>query len=382
MQFSLLKGLTKPKEIVQRAVDSGKLSHALLLMGPEGNGKLAFANAIAAYLNCTNPQEGDSCGVCPDCIKIGKLIHPDVHWIFPSITLTDKSLSPSAEVIHEFRPRFIENPWFELEDWSKVLAAENKQLLITIPEIRLLKQKMTLKAFEGKFKVVIIWHAEKLNKEASNSFLKLLEEPPANTILIMTATDASDLLPTIRSRCQTLLMNRISPTDIADYLQEKYNLEKEQSLQIALMADGSIRKAQVLAEKDTQAVSEKFPVWMRLCYDVRYDEIAKLAEDFSRESREFQKFFMESALHRVRDTLKVRYMREDQILFPDEDIQFLKKLNQTLTDSKLEKIARLLDEAVYLVGRNVNTQMLIVSLSLKINKVFKEKTNLDPIYRN
>lgn len=382
MQFSQVKGLNKPKEIVQRSVDSGKLSHALLLLGPEGNGKLAFANALAAYLNCTNPQDGDSCGVCPDCLKIGKLIHPDVHWIFPSLTIPDKNLSPSAEVIHEFRPRFIENPWFELDDWSKVLAAENKQLLITIPEIRLLKQRMSLKAFEGKYKVVIIWHAEKLNKEAANSFLKLLEEPPENTILIMTATDAGDLLPTIRSRCQTLLMNRIPPTEISDYLSEKYDLEKEQALQIALMADGSMRKAQILAEKDTQSVSEKFPVWMRICYDARYDEIAKLAEDFSRESREFQKFFMESALHRVRDTLRVRYMREDQILFPEEDVQFLKKLNQTLTDSKLEKIARLLDEAVYQVGRNANAQMLVVSLSLRIHKVFREKVNLNPVFRN
>jgi len=382
MQFSKIRGLAKPREIVQRAVDSGRLSHALLLLGPEGNGKLAFATALAAYLNCKTPLNGDSCGICPDCIKIGKSIHPDIHLILPYPgSLDDKSKSPTAEVIHEFRSRFLENPWFELEDWAQVLTAENKKMSISVGEIRLLKQRMSLKAFEGRYKVVIIWHAEKLNIEAANALLKLLEEPPENTILILTATEATDLLPTIRSRCQSLLMNRISPTEVSSYLVEKYGFEENQALQIALMSDGSMRKAQILSEKDTQAVSEKFPIWMRLCYDARYDDIAKLAEDFSRENREFQKFFMESALHRVRDTLKVRYMREDQLLFPGEEVQFLKRLNQTLTDSKLEKIAALLDEAVYHAGSNANSQMMMVALSLKIHKVFREKITVDQIFR-
>jgi DNA polymerase-3 subunit delta' len=380
MQFSLLRGVDRPKEIVQRAVDSGKLSHALLLLGPEGNGKLAFAAALAAYLNCKSPVDGDSCGKCPDCIKATKLIHPDIHFILPYPgALTDKDKSPTAEVIHEFRPRFLDNPWLELEDWKQTLAADNKQLGITVDEIRLLKKRMSLKAFEGRFKVVIIWGADKMNISAANSFLKLLEEPPDNTILILTTIDAADLLPTIRSRCQTLLMNRIPATEIASYLEQKYNLEEQQALQVALMAEGNMRKAQVLAEKDTQSVSEKFPIWMRLCYEAKMDEISKLAEDFSRESREFQKFFMESALHRVRDTLKVRFLPENQLLFPGAEIQFLRKFNQTLTEAKLEKIASLIDEAVYHVSRNANAQMLMVSLSLKIHKILREKVTRHPI---
>lgn len=381
MQFSQVKGLTRPREIVQRAVDSGRLSHALLLIGPEGNGKLAFANALAAYLNCRQPVDGDSCGKCPDCIKVGKVIHPDVHLILPYPgSLTDKAKSPTAEVIHEFRTRFADNPWMELEDWTQVLASENKQLGISIDEIRLLKRKMSLKSFEGKYKVVILWHAEKLRVEGANGLLKLLEEPPENTILILTATDASDLLPTIRSRCQTILMNRIPPDDIAAHLQERYKLDRDQALQIALMSDGSIRKGQTLAEKDTHTVSEKFPIWMRLCYDARYDEIAKLAEDFSRESREFQKFFLESALHKVKDTLRVRFMPESSLLFQGEDYQFMKKLNVSLTEAKLEKIAGLIDDAVYHISRNANAQMLLISLSLKIHKAFREKILADPIY--
>ncbi len=382
MQFSSLRGIDRPKEIVQRAVDSGKLSHALLLLGPEGNGKLAFAAALAAYLNCKTPIEGDSCGKCPDCVKSAKLVHPDIHFILPYPgTLSDEQKSPTAEVIHEFRPKFIENPWLELEDWKHALAADNKQLGIGVNEIRLLKKRMSLKAFEGRFKVVIIWGADKMNGSAANSFLKLLEEPPDNTVLILTTIDAADLLPTIRSRCQTLLMNRIPANEIGAYLQTKYNLEEQQALQVALMAEGSMRKAQVLAEKDTQAVSEKFPAWMRLCYEAKMDEISKLAEDFSRESREFQKFFMESALHRVRETLKVRFLPEDQLLFPGAEIQFLKKFNQILTDAKLEKIATLIDEAVYHVGRNANAQMLMVSLSLRIHKVLREKITPNPILR-
>lgn len=383
MQFSQLRGLRRPVELAQRAVESGKLSHAILLLGPEGTGQMAFALALAAFLNCKSPENGDACGKCPDCLKTAKMIHPDLHFILPATGLGQSDSfdkSPTAEVLNAFRTSFLENPWIELDDWGKSLQAEGKQFQISVGEMRNLRSKMSLTAYEGKYKIVIIWHAEKMNVQAANSFLKLLEEPPSNTILILTANNSGDLLPTIRSRCQSILVNRIPTLDIQQYLIEKYQLEADQALNIALMADGSLRQAQILAEQDNSGSSEKFPSWMRLCYEGTYPDLASLAEDFSRENREFQKFFLEGALHRVRDSLKVRYLPEKNILFPEADVRFLKNLNKTLTPGKLERIAALLDHAIYQIGRNANGRMVFIALSLKIHQVFREKELHNPVF--
>jgi len=383
MQLSNSVGIPRAVDILKRAIDARRMSHALLLLGPEGNGKLALAASLAAYLNCKQKVNGDACGVCSNCSKSFKLIHPDIHFILPVASNPDipEDQSPSAIHMPVFRKAFLENPYIELEDWTKQLQSENKQLNIAVRETRALKRQMYLHAFEAEYKVAIIWHAEKMNIQSANALLKLLEEPPERTILILTATDTSTLLPTITSRCQSVLVNRIAPEDIQKFLVQKYQVEEDRALQIALLSDGSIRKAITLIEPDTQLVSEKFPHWLRLCYEGNIEDLIKLSEAFARENREFQKFFFETALQRVRDTIKARYFNENQLLFPAADKAFLKKLNTSLTEYKLEQIAGFLNNTLQYTVRNANTQIQFVALSLRIHKVFKEKQKHNLLYK-
>lgn len=383
MRLSENIGIPRAVDILKRAIEAGRMSHALLLLGPEGNGKLAFAASLAAHLNCKQKVNGEACGTCSNCSKSFKLIHPDIHFILP--TIKDKEISDeisqSAATMPVFRKAFLENPYIELEDWSGLLQSENKQLMIHVNESRLIKRQMSLHAFEGEYKIAIIWHAEKMNTNSANALLKLLEEPPERTIIILTATDTTTLLPTITSRCQTLLINRIAPEDIQQFLVKKYQVEEDRALQIALLSDGSIRKAITLIEPDTQLVSEKFPHWLRLCYEGNIEELIKLSEAFARENREFQKFFFETALQRVRDTIKARYFNENQLLFPEADKAFLKKLNTSLTEYKLEQISGFLNDALHFTVRNANTQIQFVALSLRIHKMFKEKQKHNLLYK-
>jgi len=381
MSFQQLSGLEKPTEVVLRAISTGHMTHALLLSGPAGNGKIGFANAIAEFLNCTNPTDSDSCGVCAHCTKIRKLIHPDVHFILPIYSIKQEGSSQgqktTGDFIAQFRPRFIDNNWIELEDWVQQLDSENKQVMIGVDEIRDLKRKLSLRAFEAKYKVVIIWHAEKMRTEAANALLKLLEEPPANTILILTTDDPSALLATIRSRCQQLLIPRIDIEPIQTELMQRYHLPEDQARQVALMAEGSVRKAQQIVERDSGQLSDKFQEWMRLCFDGRYDELSRLAEDLSKESREFQKYFLENALQKLKDTLHAQYLPETISLFIESDQKFLKNFSKVMSIEKLNTISELIDEAIYHITRNANAFIVFTALSLNINKVFKSKT-LEP----
>ena len=372
MLFSDIIGQASAKLHVQSAIQKGRLPHAMMLRGPAGVGKLALANAIAQYINCLDPSPEDSCGKCSNCIKIAKGIHPDIHYVLPIISKKEKGKQWLTEdYFDEFRPHFFQDPYFSFEQWQQTLGGDNKQLMISVHEIRALKRKVFLKAFEGKYKVLILWQAERVRTEAANAFLKLLEEPPDKTIIIMTCSDPSQLLTTINSRCQQVAVGRLGKEEIQQYLQEKKELPADRAENLAVLAEGSIGQALTYIEESKQEMNDHYAAWLRMIYTGHYGRIHKEIEPISRESKEFQKLFLIFAVKKLRDSLLFHLGLEQLSLATSSEREFQQKFSQLVNPEKVEKMAALMDEGYRQIAGNANAAMVFAALSLRLHGVLR-----------
>lgn len=355
-----------------QSVRENRLSHALILNGVPGVGKLAFANAMAAYLNCDYPLENQPCGTCPSCQKISKGLHPDVHYVFPIISKVQsgKALT-SDDFIQDFRKHFFENPYLSLNKWASILEGENKQLGIFIHDIRELKRKLNLKAFEQKHKIVILWYAEKINLEGANAFLKLLEEPSEKTILLLCVSDTAQLLPTIRSRCQSLYLQKLSPDNIKNYLETHFELDSQHAQELAFLADGSLSKAIDMANDSNASFSELYIEWMRNCYEGSIEKIQNTIEKISKNSRENQKLFLDFTLQKLRDAVLFQTGLEEYSSATEIDKEFLQKFSKFINSKGIEGIVNEINQAYYYISRNANAQLVFMGISLKINAILR-----------
>ena len=219
MLFKDIIGQEEAKERLIREAKEGKIAHARLFCGNEGVGKLPLAIAYAQYLSCDHPTDTDSCGVCPNCTKYNKLIHPDLHFVFPIIKKKNKDTT-SDDYLQEWREIINSSPYFNLNMWLKEMGAENQQAQIFVKESDEIIRKLNLKSSQGGYKVMIIWLPEKMNVECSNKLLKLLEEPPTQTIFILISEEPDMLLPTIQSRVQRFNIHAINKEKIAENLKK------------------------------------------------------------------------------------------------------------------------------------------------------------------
>ena len=218
MQFKEVIGHRPTKELLIQLSQEHRVPHAIMLIGPPGNGKLALALAFAQYINCKSKLEADSCGVCSSCVKYKKLIHPDLHFTFPVIKTSSLTKPTSVDYMPKWREYFISNPYPSYERWNQTIAEENKQGMIYVDEAAEIIQKLNKKAYEADYKVSLIWLPETMNPTCANKILKILEEPPANTLFILVTEEEQRLLSTIRSRCQTIRLPKIEEHDLAEAL--------------------------------------------------------------------------------------------------------------------------------------------------------------------
>ena len=224
MFFKDIIGQEEAKRRLIKEAKEGKIAHARLFCGPEGIGKLPLAIAFARYLSCQNPGEDDACGTCPNCIKYNKLAHPDLHFVFPVIKKKNKD-TVSDDYIAEWRAFVGQNPYFNLNMWLEEMGAENQQAQIFVKESDEIVRKLSLKSSQGGYKIMIIWLPEKMNTECSNKLLKLLEEPPTQTIFLLVSENPDMLLATIQSRTQRFSLYGIEEDKIANKLQEQYGIQ-------------------------------------------------------------------------------------------------------------------------------------------------------------
>ncbi|WP_316929729.1 hypothetical protein [Sphingobacterium sp. T2] len=293
-------------------------------MGPEGSGSLALAVAYAQYINCEHRTDEDSCGQCPSCRKYEKLIHPDLHFSYPFFPT--KELAVATDVLKEWREAFLTNPYLGMDYWRDRLDAGNKQANIPIKEAHDIIKKLSLKAYEAEYKVLIMWLPEYLDKEG-NALLKLIEEPPAKTLFLLVAENQEKILNTIISRTQLVKINKVSHEEITNYLVEKHSLPHNEAREIAFIADGNIQDAlNLLQNKEHSSNFQLFVEWLRTIVTDRGSDLIRISEErLASLGRENQKSFILYAINMIRQIILMQQGLKNLVFLREEELKFVEK---------------------------------------------------------
>ena len=374
MLFKDIIGQEEAKERLIREVKEGKIAHARLFCGNEGVGKLPLAIAYAQYLSCDHPTENDSCGVCPNCTKYNKLIHPDLHFVFPIIKKKNKDTT-SDDYLQEWREILNSSPYFNLNMWLKEMGAENQQAQIFVKESDEIIRKLNLKSSQGGYKVMIIWLPEKMNVECSNKLLKLLEEPPTQTIFILISEEPDMLLPTIQSRVQRFNIHAINKEKIAETLCLNYGLQAKDAEDIAHRSQGNFLKAleTIHLNEDNVIYFEEFVSLMRLAYQRKIREIKQWSDNIASIGRERQKNFLTYIQRMLRESFIYNFHNPDINYLSDEEQKFSNRFSPFINESNVINIMEELNTAEQHIGQNVNAKMVFFDLALKMIVLLVQK---------
>jgi DNA polymerase-3 subunit delta' len=375
MLFSEVIGQDEVKNVMASNVKIGRISHAQLFVGNKGAGGLPLAIAYARYVLCGNRLEHDACGTCPSCLKINNLSHPDLHFSFP-FPLTENKVT-SDTFLSEWRTQLLTEPYFDLTHWQKRLDAGAKKPIIPVAEGESIIHKMSLKSYEGGYKILIIWLPELMNVSTSNKLLKLLEEPPPNTLFLMVSHELDNLLTTIVSRVQIFKLAALSQTQIAQYLSSKYNAVSDVAEEIAHLSEGDLNEAIHLFEDSEGGgvMITHFIEWMRLCYQrdaVKAVEwVDKITKDLGRED---QKNFLRYCLHMFRQCIVGNYTNGELVILTNEQRDFLVKFAPYINATNILPLVEAIEESIYFIDRNGSSKLVLLDVTLKVFAQIKKVT--------
>lgn len=370
MRFQDIPGLQQTKKQLSQSVLNEHIAHAQLFHGPTGGAQLAMAMAFTSFLFCNNRQGEDSCGTCPSCQKVHKGIHPDIVYLFPSVTTKKIKEAESDAFLPEWR-NFITGGLFRvLPEWLAAMGAEgNKQGNIPVEETRKLLSKISLKPFEAPFKVVIIWNPESLNLSSGNALLKTLEEPPSDTLFLLVCSDAQKLLTTIISRTQRIAIQAVDEASLADFLVKETGTSLENAQNLAISCEGNIAWALDKAKSENLSTSTWFADWMRAVYQKNLSKLVGLADQFDSLAKEDQKSLLEYALHIFRQCLYQISDAPSLIKALEKEKAFIANFSKTLNRQAIEKISEKVSTAHYHLERNGRAKMIHLDLSLQIIRI-------------
>lgn len=382
MQFSDIIGQEHIKNHLIRCVETGRIPHAQLFVGPEGSGTLATAIAFSQYLLCQNTQGENEGGNASCNLKFTQFAHPDLHFIYPTATNDDiKSKPKSSDFITEWRHFLSESVYGGLQDWFKMLGAEKKQAEIRVDDAQEILKTLALKSYEGGYKVMIIWMAEKMNSSASNKILKILEEPTDKTVFILIAEQAEDILQTIRSRCQVLDFNGVPEDLIAKSLVSRFQAESKWAAKIAHQAQGNYNKALKLLHNETEEYpfEEWFVLWVRASFKARGNasailELIEWSEEIAKIGREPQKIFLNYCIEMFRQALLINYQANSLVFVEPKVAQFkLENFAPFVNGNNILAIYKELNDAIYHIERNGNAKIILTDLSIKLTRLIHKK---------
>lgn len=375
MLFKEVIGQQKVKKQLIQTVKDSRVSHALLFIGPMGSGKLALALAYSQYISCENKKEDDSCGECLSCRKFNQLVHPDLHFVFPVLKGNDlKEISDNY--IKQWRETILANPYISPNDWFQVIGvSERKQPQIYTAESEEIIRKLNFKTFEGEYKIMIIWLAEKMNNASSNKLLKILEEPPPKTIFILIAEDSSLMLQTILSRTQLIKLSKIDDESLSNSLRKKFSIPELEIQNVVRLANGSFLNAiNIIESSDEQNFNfAKFQEVMRLSYGVQILELNKWTEEMAASGREKQKSFFTYCLRMIRENFIMHIQKPELNYMTSEENTFAKKFHPFINEANAQQIAQEFNTAQYHIERNGNPKIIFLDLALKLVKLLKLK---------
>ena len=348
---------------------SGRMPHALLISGPKGNGKMPLALAMARRLCCTNPQEDDACGECKSCQAVSRLMHADIHFAFPIVKLKAGKDVVCDDFISEWRQTILKTEgYIELPAWLDAMGAGNKQAQIFTKETDEIQRKLAFKPTMGEKKVMLIWLPEKMNTEASNKLLKLLEEPPAGTVFLLVSEEVEAILPTIRSRTQLLIVPPLTSEDIAGTLIRRYMLPETDAKQIATLAHGDIILAleELKRGDDKTMFFELFTRMMRLAYARKLKELKEWSEQVASMGREKQKSFLEYCQRMTRESFVRNLAIPELNGMNAQETQFTSRFAPFVNTHNVEGIYDELERAQIHIEQNVNSKIVFFDLAMKM----------------
>ena len=377
MQFKDVIGQEEVKRKLILSVQENRVPHAQLFLGPSGNGKLPLALAYAQYILCPHRTATDSCGVCPSCQKISKLTHPDLHFVVPTNTNKKVKDKPQSDLfMEEWREFVLQNDgYFNDTDWYAFLEIENKQGYISVRDASSLLRKLSFKAYEGEYKIAIIWMAEKLRDDTANKMLKLLEEPPEKTLFILIAEDQEELLATIRSRASLVKIPRIEQEALQTALVQRLNCTPQEALDAAIVAEGNWIKAcqNVKDAEDQKYYFRTFQQWMRYCFKAAVNELIDFSNNIKSIGRERQKQLLEYGLGIVRNSLLFNNNLAQLVMLPEEEKKFNAGFAPFVNKANMIQIADLLEEASRQIERNGYAPIIFLDCSFKMTKLLRMK---------
>lgn len=369
MKFAEIPGLEEQKKLLIEAVKSNHIAHAQLFVGASGALNLPMALAYATFLHCENKGD-DACGTCAACSKNLKFIHPDTHFVFPlSNVKGDKDEERfKAEILKSWRQFLLEQPFGILDDWTNFYGGEDKLAAISREESREIIKTLSLKPFESKYKVMIIWQPELMHPSAANGILKILEEPAPHTYFILVTNAADRLLPTIISRTQIVTIPLLNDDDVQHHLQTKTGLPEERASKITQLADGNLNLAFKLLDNEQDDNTQRFTEWMRACFKKNYGALVAMSEDYHGLDKLSQRNMMHYSMNMMRETLLHASGAKAINRARGDELKFVQDFSKVMDVEKVEKSFKLLNDAAYHLERNGSAKMIFLDLSLKIAK--------------
>ena len=380
MQFSEILGQESVKNQLLKSATENRVAHAQLFIAPEGSGGLPLAIAYAQYLICNNLGD-DNTGENRVCnLKFDTITHPDLHFVFPTVNTEKLKKAKSADYIKLWREFILENPYGGMEEWNEKLDVGNKQATIRVEDATEILKALSLKSVEGKFKIMMVWMAEKMNTETANKILKILEEPTDKTVFILIAEKEEDLLQTIRSRCQVVHLNALSEQNCADGLQNFKKIEPNLAQKIAHQSQGNFAEAlRILERNEEESPFETWFVnWVRAAFKAKTNansikDLLLWSDTIAGIGRESQKKFLLYCISVFRQALLFNYEAKKLVYFESSTGFKLENFAPFVNGNNIEEIYHELSDAIYHIERNGNPKIILTDLSIKLTRLLHRK---------
>lgn len=375
-------------------VKANRLSHALLFLARDGAGGLPMALAMSQYLVCekvnNNADAGpslfgepeprsipdDACGECSSCLKAREMVHPDIHYSYPVIPRKPGDKPVSTDYIKEWREFIQQLPYGDVYDWLQFIGAENKQGNITAHECNDIIRKLNLKSFESGYKILVMWMPEYLRNEG-NKLLKVIEEPPPNTLFILVARDESQILPTILSRTQLVRIPALDKKDITEALVQRAGASQEAAHQAASISGGDYREAMQMLQHAGSDWQETIRTWLNATIRTGPADQVKWVADAAALGREKQKQLLLYFNHLLEQGIHMRIMGRENVSAPQTEMDFAERINKITSLEQQQAIIHELDNAIYHIERNANAKILFQALTIRIYHIIKNNAVIE-----
>ncbi|MBK8623091.1 MAG: hypothetical protein IPN79_15375 [Saprospiraceae bacterium] len=383
MYFKDIPGKTPEKQQLLQQVKQNKIAHAQLFVGKEGFGALALALAFSRYVLCENKQEDDACGTCDSCKKYDHYAKPDVHFVYPMIKYKNlkREDTKSTDAIADWKEAILHNPFLSLTDWVEKLEGEGSTPNINVRECNDIIHQLSLMSFDGGYKILILWLPEYLGKDG-NRLLKLIEEPPDQTLIIFVSHDMDAILTTIISRCQVLRVTPFDRDEIANYIYHKYKSTNQRSQEIANMADGNLHFAIQVCNQETKDFSDMLISWMRLAYTGNPVTIQEWYSGFEPLSKNEKTAFIEYGLHFLRQFILFQYAGQEVVRITDHEKETIQRMQKVIDIPKATAMISVFERQIMAIPRNANLKIMFLTDTLTLGDIMngKESVSLPTYY--